>query len=434
MKLNKFCKKILSYISNDIQNGKNPIKYHNMIFNNNWNKENHKIRKFYDSMKRMLEKIIISFNIKKLHQSMVKDYTWKPTQHDKPYIYYKHLDIPYDQFANLYNLGKIHDKISFTDEYPKVIKQFMNYLQNGWFVDLNIKLYVENNINKCEHYSFQHMELYYFFNNNNNIDINIKYDLLQHIYKISKWLYSILPSKKITLCYFDTPIKKTYNNSVNFLSSENVNSGSSSDKLIMIWRREEICKVLIHELIHYLDMDIKNDTRLFNIIKYNIGNIEYPIIINETITELQAQFLNTIYQSIILNDKAFDNFKTMYNYEQIFSWYQFAKIMKYYSINNYKIDNLVKHFNQSTNVFSYYILKSLLTLRFSDILFLFDHYKNHINEKSNNCNIDKCNIIIKYITTIHKKSYCEYNILINKIIHHLKLDDKSLRMTIFGPY
>ena len=50
----------------------------------------------------------------------------------------------------------------------------------------------------------------------------------------------------------------------------------------MIWRREEVLKVFIHELIHYLDLDVKNDINLTKIFNYNIGKIEQPILINET--------------------------------------------------------------------------------------------------------------------------------------------------------
>ena len=57
----------------------------------------------------------------------------------------------------------------------------------------------------------------------------------------------------VTITYLPTPFKKTWNN-VDKLTSEHVNSGYSSiskiSNEILIFRKEESNKVLIHELIH----------------------------------------------------------------------------------------------------------------------------------------------------------------------------------------
>lgn len=437
IKLGDFCKNTLYFIANDINNIDNPIKYHNKIFNNNWNKNTDMFYTFYNAMYKILNEIDIT-NIKK---TTMINYNWKPKVHDKPYNYLAYIkdnktNLTYDEFKKMYNLRKIKTKrnyIYYINNYniniPDKIKQILNKFQNGYFADLDVKLYVENNINNCNYYQFQHMNFYYFYND------MIDDQLLIHIYLISKWIYIIKPKNKITFIYFDTPLKKEYNGEeFKYLSSQNINTGLSSDDYIMLWRKEEILKVLIHELIHYLDMDIKHDEELYDIIKYNIGKIDYPILINESITELQSQFLHTLYLSIFIKGNHYENFKMMYNYEQIFSWYQFAKIMKFYNIKDYNVNNLINNFNQTTNVFSYYILKSLMTLHFSDLLFTFDHFKIFINSTYQHCNVDKCNVIIKYIKKIYYESFNKYTKLLNKIINMLNINDQSLRMTIFGIY
>ena len=131
-------------------------------------------------------------------------------------------------------------------------------LQNGKFVSLDIKFYVENNLNMCSHYTAEHLDLYIFFSNNNDEFIN---ELIKQIFIVSKWIYDLNPIYKIKFAYFDTPILKQIhpNNltkSEKFISSFNVNSGSSiAAQLIMIWRREEILKVLCHELCHFFKLD-----------------------------------------------------------------------------------------------------------------------------------------------------------------------------------
>ena len=41
------------------------------------------------------------------------------------------------------------------------------------------------------------------------------------------------------------------------LTSININSGLSYENNIIIYRKEELLKVLVHEMIHILDIDIK---------------------------------------------------------------------------------------------------------------------------------------------------------------------------------
>ena len=44
------------------------------------------------------------------------------------------------------------------------------------------------------------------------------------------------------------------------LTINEVNTGSSSIMDINIWRKEEVYKTTIHELIHFMNLDYKKDT------------------------------------------------------------------------------------------------------------------------------------------------------------------------------
>ena len=123
-------------------------------------------------------------------------------------------------------------------------------------------------------------------------------------------------------------------------------------------------------------------------------------------------------------------FNTLYKYEQIFSWYQFSKIMDYYGIEKFKQKHIEKKFNQSTNVFVYYILKSILTLNFASIILQLNHIANKINIKSN-CNVNNCIPLVKHIKKILIKPKKIIK-LINKVIKRLEFFDETLRMTVFG--
>ena len=407
----------LNYISNNIFNNNNPIKYHNQIFNNIWNENSDNLNNLINKLSDNLISIINN-NINFINTNY---FEWTNIKHEYPLCYnYK---ISYDEFINKYQLREL----ILNSNYKTLIKKYtvnlsdeilelLNDFQNGHFIGLNIKLYVENYINKCYKFEFDHIIIYYFTN-------EICYKILKHIYIISLWIYNLNPIYKIKFIYFDTPLKKELNKESKYLSSEHVNSGASlSGKYLMIWRREEITKVLIHELIHYLNIDLKYDTNINKIINNKIGIFKYPILINESITEILTQFLHSIYISAYQKGSLIDNVKTIYNYEQIFSWYQFSKIMNFFNITKFDNDIIKKQFNQTTNVFSYYILKSILTIRFTDII---------LQINTENCNAYKCSIIENYINNNLSNIPIK---LLNKIIKHLKLNDNSLKMTVFNFY
>ena len=493
-KLKKSSINTLKFISEDIHHIKNPIKYHNKYFNKNWNKYNNQLQQIFNNVSTSLVNIIQEITFEQINDHKLSTKHWINKPHNEPinYEYYidnnksekNNLNITFNEFCVGYYRRDIKikniDYKTYIFKYSNldqnndyIIIDRLNYMQNGYFISLDIKSYIENTIDSYEMYRFPHLNMEFFYSS--NIDQNRKMKIIMKFYVISKWIYTLFgntnnPTEIINFIYFDTPLTKKINKSYDFLSSQNVNSGSSvSGKMLMIWRSEESSKVFIHELIHYLDKDVKYDYDFNNIIKIKMGNINYPILINETITELQAQLFHTIYMSNVLNkDNIVSNqdisiFKTLYNYEQIFSWYQFAKIMDFFSIKKFKEKYLIEKFNQSSNVFSYYILKSILGLNFGDILFELDHIKKLLNNKitqtntldnlnsfefvntitpwkdtSNQsqhnheilefCNVNSCQKLVKYIKKHINKPPVK---LINKIIKYLDSIDDSLRMTVF---
>lgn len=435
--MNNYSRTQLSYISNDIIKLVNPIKFYNKYFDKNWTNNEVTIKNFFKDMYNVVVNVMNELNSIKVNDYLTNTFTFNPTYHVHPFIYQKYVknnNITYDDFKMLYYKHKIlidYNYNQYFKDYPTDVIQLFNLFEKGKFNDLDIKLYVENNINKCSYYNFTHLNLYYFYTDTPDIE------LVKECYVVTKWLHNMNPLYKIKLLYFDTPLKKNINYDYDFLSSMHVNSGLTlPGKYIIIWRREELIKVIIHELIHYLNLDVKHDDKFDNIIKYNFGYIKTPIIVNETITEMQAQILHSVYVSIVLckgcndNDKSYEYFKTIYNYELIYSWYQYAKILSFYKIDEYNLNNLIMKFNQSSNVYSYYVLKVILSLKFSNIIFALDHFNKNNNKQ---CNINRCDILVKRIKNMFNKSHSKYNNILNKLIH-LNNNDTSLRMTIFGSY
>ena len=189
--------------------------------------------------------------------------------------------------------------------------------------------------------------------------INTDSILINHIINICRWLFAInsTPYKLLNIYLFLSPEKKNANeqclktdsNLEHFcnLSRTNINSGASLyENWIQIFRKEEILKVLIHELIHYLELDINSHSHIIDkhCSQINMHPHSNDILVNEAYTELLAIYLHTMYVGKIKYPNNFEEkFWKLYMIEEKYTIYQINKIFKNYSIpdlNYFKTPNL----------------------------------------------------------------------------------------------
>jgi hypothetical protein len=159
-------------------------------------------------------------------------------------------------------------------------------------------------------------------------------------------------------CFFGKQ-KKQYdyfnNPNNNNVIPENVNSGVTMYyyKSIYIWRYEELFKVLIHELIHFLKIDFTSIHANYHILdEYIVTN--FSLYCNsetlrngakgEAYTDFLAILIHTIYISYKL-DNSLDNFEKYIIIESNFMLFQIAKL--FYSHTQ---------ICQTTSVISYYLV------------------------------------------------------------------------------
>ncbi len=165
----------------------------------------------------------------------------------------------------------------------------------------------------------------------------------------------------VTLNYYLVDQNKVLKEELNGeLSKDEVNSGScqrfDSEAIINIWRKEEILKVTIHELIHAFSFDYINEGDLKNHYnnKYNLEGIH--INSQEAYTEIWAQLINCfIISQYTDQDKQYEMFSTMVLLEKEFSDFQSDKIF-----NHTNLSNEIININKETNVLAYYIIKNEL--------------------------------------------------------------------------
>lgn len=233
----------------------------------------------------------------------------------------------------------------------------------------------------------------YFETNNSMIHLNVYYTncnlrkFLNRIIEAICFLFNMSDHnmKECTINYYLTDNKKLLqdkNYLEDHLSHKEVNSGSCSSDTINIWRKEEVLKVTIHEVIHLLDYDFKRPDSIIKEHykrKYDVSSENLSIF--EAYTETWANLIN-IYL-IVKNTKNYKEglkkFSQFIEYERFFIHYQACKIFYITGLCEKMID-IDKH----TNVLPYYIIRNEFFSNLRDFLnYCKKNNSNYIKLKKN---------------------------------------------------
>ena len=193
--------------------------------------------------------------------------------------------------------------------------------------------------------------------------------------------------ERLELHIFLTPFKKVLPKKKGAtIGPENVNSGMTrpcqKTTRIMIFRQEEFMKLVVHETVHALGIDMPQRFYKFYQERLDrIFGIDSTYNLNETYTEFWAVTINILFQiiqSIEPGDRLADDpryikelIRDCYSLETTFSRIQTIKVLDWMGLS---IDDLLNHdekrnnFKEDTHVLAYYILKYLLMENITDVL------------------------------------------------------------------
>ena len=372
-------------------------------------------------------------------------------------------------------LKMLHKDILITDRYVNFlqkknkinfeIKEIININQlkkqellNSKFVDQNIYNYVNDNIKglfgltttisnlkiKIKLALFQKKD----FNNLKRLE-----KLLLHTLKIIRVcnLYNLQETvKTLDVFLFLTPLtKKLPTNSIDILGPEHCNSAvtfaCASSGELLIYRKEEWKKTLIHELFHSLclDFSMANDKKLQKNIK-NLYDIKSELLISETYCEFWATILNSSFCAFsFLKDKSnWEDFILFVEFsiliEKIFSLFQVVKALDFMGL---KYETLIKKdkisesyrnilFKEKTNFFCYYVLKFILLQNSDEFLEWCDLNNN------NTLRFDTSDILFHkfylFIEKHHKSKFMlkNFKLMEEKLLTFDKKKDKKILETM----
>lgn len=170
--------------------------------------------------------------------------------------------------------------------------------------------------------------------------------------------------RKLTLILIDYDGKKVLPSDGGVLTSEHVNSGltimyASSNAEVIVYRREEMIKVLTHEMIHFLNMDAKHissDDESWLTDKFCLTK---SVNMNEAFTDAFACTLNVVMYTILSSqtDRDFQKrLATNLRKEIGYIKGQARRVLEYVDYKDTCEHNITEH----THAISYFVVKAIL--------------------------------------------------------------------------
>lgn len=254
-------------------------------------------------------------------------------------------------------------------------------------------------------------------NDNSDPDINKIALIINFMNNLAQKYNNPINPVNLTVIYSD--IKKHIYPKTEILTKQNINSASAiPEKSIIIWRKEEFYKVLIHELCHHYRFDFSVHDKNYNLLEHTliIPKIDGYDAINESYTESLTVIILIILRYITnkqIDKSDLNNFNSYFvtelKNEIKFLSFQIAKIIYILNGNNFSdLHNQKIIIKQSTSFRSYFILK-LTLLQNINKLFKFMDRSLRINDSR----------IIDYGELLNK-SYNHENNIIDKFIKYIK--------------
>lgn len=289
-------------------------------------------------------------------------------------------------YKNLYDVLN-NVKVSKKIKYKLNSNNKINITENK-FLPKRV-IYNFKNLSNTISISINNIKFNIFYLETENINYIIKLiNILVYVYNYLESLFNKHISKLNIDIYLTNLKKKSISKNKHSFTAYEVNSGYSIplQNYICIWRKEEIIKVFIHELLHVFNIgDINNynneNVNKYYLDKYNI-NSQNNIYIPESIIDFFAILINT-YIITKLHSNSYELFITNLHIEKSFILKQASHIL-------YLSD--VSDINKYTNVLSYYIIKGEMFKNIDKILEIFIKDKK-IN--LNKYNYDKLFIFLK---------------------------------------
>ena len=213
--------------------------------------------------------------------------------------------------------------------------------------------------------------------------------------------------------YFTSLEKKLPDSNINILDEIHVNTAFTTtcpkDSEIVIFRKEEWFKVLIHESFHNFALDFSNMS-IYDSTKdiLSIFHVNSEVKLYESYTEFWAEIMNALFCSFFnLKNKSdieefLSNFEFFINFERTYSFFQLVKTLDFMGLNYKNMysesnqDKILRDtlYKEKSNVLAYYVIKTILINNYQGFLLW--------------CKTNNFSLLDFKKTTTNQKEFCNF--------------------------
>ena len=202
------------------------------------------------------------------------------------------------------------------------------------------------------------------------------------------YYFEVPLTMKLDVCLINYTGKKKLPLKNKLLTSEHINSGvtfrmSNTHSKIIVYRHEEMSKVLLHEIIHGLNIDfdyidISHEESLMKLFCK-----ESKLTINETFTDSLTCLLNTIIYTIFETrrnpEKFLKTVRSNWSKEYNFMKAQCYKILRHMNYSEAIDKKCTVKLKEGTHALAYYVLKAVILSNLNMYLKFIAYEKTQIN-------------------------------------------------------
>jgi hypothetical protein len=249
----------------------------------------------------------------------------------------------------------------------------------------------------------------------------------EYVDKILAWLYIINEygikrcAKKLTLYIYMTSMKKELPSSnISILDQSNVNTAFTYTcpvvSEIVVFRKEEWLKVLMHETFHNFALDFSDmNMNSCNERVLSVFKVESEVNLFEAYTEFWAEIMNSVFCSFYLlqdkeNEEEFlSNCEFFINFERTYGFFQMVKTLNFMGLRYKDLYSKTEEsrvlretmYKEKSNVLAYYVITLVLMNNYQGFLSWCDtHNLSLLQFKKTTANLDEfCKFVEKNYKT-----------------------------------
>jgi hypothetical protein len=263
------------------------------------------------------------------------------------------------------------------------------------FLPQEIKIYIASN-----HYELYTIK-YYFKNTCFEVKLYTLYpENIQHFVYFIRFVI-LLCSKEVELkehysmMFVLTPFEKDCNHSLESLEPKHINSGYTYKNEIVIFRKEELLRVFVHECFHLFCLDFNQVDVDFKKLLQPLFHVKSNYLLFESLCEFWSRTVNAgIFAFFIEKHTSYHDFERIFqlnlNIERVHAMLQMKHFLsKFHMSYEDLIRGNIKSYQEKTNGICYYVITTILLFNYqqtmnwfienNETLLQFSKTTNHVN-------------------------------------------------------